>query len=653
MCTDTIGSFICSCKPEYTGDPFRGCVDIDECAVLDKPCGGHAVCENASPGYNCVCPQGFRANPDPKSGCVQRDVTISCATNFDCTNNAECVDGQCFCQDGFQPDGSVCVDIDECRTGAGVCGPNAQCINTPGSFKCDCFAGYVGTPPRVECKAPCEDITCGPHAYCKPDGVEAYCVCEEGWTFNPRDIAAGCVDIDECDPIHGPSGKCGNNAICKNVPGGYSCQCPPGFTGDSKRLCSDLDECSKPNACGEGAVCNNLAGSFDCACPPGTIADPDPRIRCIAVVTCSANNECPGNAVCDEHQRCLCPEPNVGNDCRHPCETMSCAPNAQCMIVNNVAQCLCAEGFTGASTQFGAACVDIDECVGNPCPGGAVCTNGPGSYSCQCPGGSTGDPYRDGCAKNNIVDITCSDDHPCPSGEACVQDTYLGTNVCICRQGFVRDEASQKCRDVNECSENGQRACGGNALCKNLPGSYECHCPPGFNGNPYLGCEECNSLECQCQPPYQFVGGQCILAGCGDGGKCPKGAECISITGGLSYCACPKGYRTQNDGSCADIDECAEGRQVCGFGADCINTPGGYDCLCPNGYSGDAYHGLCAPAQRRCSADRECGTNEKCVQPGECVCPPPFFLDAADGNKCKSRIKSLIFCEIINCMFLF
>lgn len=46
--------------------------------------------------------------------------------------------------------------------------------------------------------------------------------------------------------------------------------------------------------------------------------------------------------------------------------------------------------------------------------------------------------------------------------------------------------------------------------------------------------------------------------------------------------------------------------------------------------------GQCSAPQRRCQSDRECGTNEKCVQPGECICPPPFFLDTSDGGKCKN-----------------
>lgn len=41
--------------------------------------------------------------------------------------------------------------------------------------------------------APCEDVKCGSHAYCKPNGQEAYCMCDEGWTYNPNDLSLGCV----------------------------------------------------------------------------------------------------------------------------------------------------------------------------------------------------------------------------------------------------------------------------------------------------------------------------------------------------------------------------------------------------------------------------------------------------------------------------
>lgn len=91
-----------------------------------------------------------------------------------------------------------------------------------------------------------------------------------------------------------------------------------------------------------------------------------------------------------------------------------------------------------------------------------------------------------------------------------------------------------------------------------------------------------------------------------------------------------------------DVNECTEGRQVCGYGAECLNAPGSYKCICPHGYSGDPFNGVCSPDQVRCVSDSDCSANEKCVQPGECVCPPPFFMDLLDGNKCKSNFSLFI-----------
>ena len=35
------------------------------------------------------------------------------------------------------------TDVDECAAIGSGCG-NGHCINTPGSYRCDCFAGYQG-----------------------------------------------------------------------------------------------------------------------------------------------------------------------------------------------------------------------------------------------------------------------------------------------------------------------------------------------------------------------------------------------------------------------------------------------------------------------------------------------------------------------------
>jgi hypothetical protein len=46
------------------------------------------------------------------------------------------------------------------------------------------------------------------------------------------------------------------------------------------------------------------------------------------------------------------------------------------------------------------------------------------------------------------------------------------------------------------------------------------------------------------------VNGDCVLASCSKKEKCPLGAECITIAGGVSYCACHKGKKPKPDGSC-------------------------------------------------------------------------------------------------------
>ena len=57
---------------------------------------------------------------------------------------------ECFCDPGFNGDPySECLDIDECLSGEAECGPDANCLNTEGSYECLCNDGYEGD--GVEC----------------------------------------------------------------------------------------------------------------------------------------------------------------------------------------------------------------------------------------------------------------------------------------------------------------------------------------------------------------------------------------------------------------------------------------------------------------------------------------------------------------------
>ena len=85
----------------------------------------------------------------------------------------------------------------------------------------------------------------------------------------------------------------------------------------------------------------------------------------------------------------------------------------------------------------------------------------------------------------------------CKPGETCV------SGACVCRRGYDRNPATGACEDINECLTTAKPVCGADAVCKNLPGSYECECPTGFSGNPFSRCDRCAGGACACQPPYQ------------------------------------------------------------------------------------------------------------------------------------------------------
>jgi hypothetical protein len=73
----------------------------------------------------------------------------------------------------------MCTDINECDDDPEICGMNANCTNTVGSYTCSCSSGYTG------------------------DGIM-------------------CTDINECDD---DPEICGMNANCTNTVGSYMCSC--------------------------------------------------------------------------------------------------------------------------------------------------------------------------------------------------------------------------------------------------------------------------------------------------------------------------------------------------------------------------------------------------------------------------------------------
>uniref|UniRef100_A0A4W2E037 Adhesion G protein-coupled receptor E2 n=1 Tax=Bos indicus x Bos taurus TaxID=30522 RepID=A0A4W2E037_BOBOX len=152
----------CRCAPGFISfsgeiftDPLESCDDINECGPPSPVyCGSSADCQNTEGGYYCTCSPGY----EPVSG----------AMIF--RNESE----------------NTCRDVDECQHRPRVCKGLSVCINTEGSYTCQC-------PPGLE--------------------------------FSPED-PRHCTDVDECSS---QQHQCHNSTVYVNTVGSYTCHCRQGW----------------------------------------------------------------------------------------------------------------------------------------------------------------------------------------------------------------------------------------------------------------------------------------------------------------------------------------------------------------------------------------------------------------------------------------
>jgi hypothetical protein len=71
---------------------------------------------------------------------------------------------------------------------------------------------------------------------------------------------------------------------------------------------------------------------------------------------------------------------------------------------------------------------------------------------------------------------------------------------------------------------------------------------------------------------------------CEEEGRCGGRAECVN-TPGKYECKCLGGYSGDPAVECFDINECGRAT-ACGVNAKCANSPGSFSCSCPEGFSG-------------------------------------------------------------------
>uniref|UniRef100_A0A8C3FG27 Matrilin 2 n=1 Tax=Chrysemys picta bellii TaxID=8478 RepID=A0A8C3FG27_CHRPI len=349
----------------------------------------------------------------------------------------------CQCYDGYglDEDGKKCIVVDLCALDNQGC--QHECVSVDDSYYCRCHQGFILNPDRRTCRRPdyCALQTHGCQQECVNTNDSYFCQCQHGFTLNPDKRT--CKRINFC-----ALGKHGCEQECVNTEDSFVCRCHSGYTlNRDGKTCRRVDHCAENNH-GCEQLCLNTGDSYVCQCSEGFIINEDLK-TCTRVDYCALSD--PGcEHLCVNSEKsytCQCFEGyelrDDGKTCKHKdlCKSVDHGCEHVCVNSDNSYICKCRKGF--ALREDGKTCRNKDLCksVDHGCE--HVCVNMDNSYICKCRKGFV--LREDGKTCRN-KDLCKTVDHGCE--HICINNDP--SYVCKCHEGFVLQEDGKMCRRCTE-----------------------------------------------------------------------------------------------------------------------------------------------------------------------------------------------------------
>jgi hypothetical protein len=612
-------------KTTPDGTTITGCKGARTCdaaglSACSAPVPVTETCDNVDNDCNGVTDDGLASMCDDKNGCTSDlcqggiclalPIAASCDDGNLCTTSDMCSGSKC---------GGVAVDCDD---------KNACTTDT-----CDSAIGCV----HVNTTDACED----------GDACTTGDTCKDGACISGSTNSCQCASDADCAPYE-DGNKCNGTLYCAKAASPFVCKVnpvtvvtcnPANDTLCSVNTCTPGDgtcaavaqnngkSCDDSNVCTTGEICADTTctpqGSLPCNDDNDCTNDScDPVSGCghvLNTVGCSDGNACTSGDVCGGG---ACAGSPVDCNDGFACTADSCDPIAGC--VNKPLSGDVCQISSGYSEPFncGSSALDLWQRSDALLTGGAVKWDFDATPAVPA-------PQSAGCTMNinNGTNLKCGTDQAAiaatvdsPSVDLSAMATGTTTKLTFYSAGIWTASKAATVAiqiDAGSWSDLGtattsptwskvtfsSTSWAGHKL--RFRFSFAGPCDGDSNVGWFIDDFAVFEDLCTTTP-----------------GVCGANSICdMDVTGQLNCTICPGGYVAQN-GSCIDVDECANGTAGCAAEATCANLIGSYACTCKAGYTGDGK--TCADIDECATGKSNCAANATCANtPGSftCTCP--------------------------------